>query len=101
VYTQVKLPPLIPPWKGWKPENLIPSPCQGYGVHTSQITPLNPRQSHATCYNGGNPRNAVAPQVGKPFRQSLMGETPKTALPHPGAGSPWKGWTLENIVPSP
>ncbi|WP_339376416.1 hypothetical protein [Calothrix sp. NIES-2098] len=61
------------------------------------------RQSHATCYNGGNPngqfaqvgkpahatvlRNAVAPQVGKPFRQFLLGGTPKTGQPHHSAGS--------------
>ncbi len=29
-------------------------------------------------------------QVGKPFRQSLMGETPKTALPHPNTGSTFR-----------
>jgi DNA-binding response OmpR family regulator/HPt (histidine-containing phosphotransfer) domain-containing protein len=38
---------------------------------TSNLTPQPPdpnpqRQSHARCYNGGNPRNALAPQVGKP-----------------------------------
>ena len=27
-------------------------------------------------------------QAGKPFRQSLMGETPKTALPHQRTASP-------------
>jgi hypothetical protein len=31
VYTQVELPPLIPPWKGGKLENLVPSPLQGEG----------------------------------------------------------------------
>ncbi|WP_256090800.1 decarboxylase [Nostoc sp. KVJ20] len=31
VYTQVELPPLIPPCKGGKPENLVPSPLQGEG----------------------------------------------------------------------
>jgi hypothetical protein len=31
VYTQVKLPPLIPPWKWGKPEKLVPSPLQGEG----------------------------------------------------------------------
>jgi hypothetical protein len=31
VYTQLELPPLIPPWKGGKPENLVPSPFQGEG----------------------------------------------------------------------
>jgi hypothetical protein len=31
VYTQVKLPPLVPPWKGGKQENLVPSPFQGEG----------------------------------------------------------------------
>jgi len=38
------------------------------------------RQSHATCYNGGNPRNAVAPQVGKPAHGAgspTVGETEK------------------------
>ena len=31
VYTQVELPPLIPPCKGGKPEKLVPSPLQGEG----------------------------------------------------------------------
>jgi hypothetical protein len=31
VYRQVELPPLIPPYKGGKPENLVPSPSQGEG----------------------------------------------------------------------
>ncbi|MEH2081335.1 MAG: hypothetical protein V7K89_15450 [Nostoc sp.] len=31
VVPQVELPPLIPPWKGGKPENLVPSPLQGEG----------------------------------------------------------------------
>ena len=31
VYTQVKLPPLVPPWKWGKPEKLVPSPLQGEG----------------------------------------------------------------------
>ena len=31
VVPQVELPPLIPPWKGGKPENLVPSPFQGEG----------------------------------------------------------------------
>ncbi|MEH2289197.1 hypothetical protein [Nostoc sp.] len=31
VVPQLELPPLIPPWKGGKPENLVPSPLQGEG----------------------------------------------------------------------
>ena len=32
VYIQVKLPPLIPPWKWGEPEKLVPSPFQGGGL---------------------------------------------------------------------
>jgi hypothetical protein len=42
----------------------------------------------------GARKSALAPQVGKPFRQFLLGETPKTGLPHHGAGSPTLNYQL-------
>ncbi len=38
-----------------------------------------------SCYPGGS---ALAVQAGKPFRQFLLGETPKTGLPHQRTASP-------------
>ena len=41
VYTQVKLPPLVPPWKWGKPEKLVPSPIHrgglGWGITVIKI----------------------------------------------------------------
>ncbi|MEM9926975.1 MAG: amino acid adenylation domain-containing protein, partial [Cyanobacteria bacterium P01_D01_bin.50] len=61
-------------------EKFIPNP-----FFEGKTSPRHLLQVDGSRYNGGNPRNALPRE---PFRQSLMGETPKTALPHQRSGSP-------------
>lgn len=37
-----------------------------------------------SCYNGGNPRNAVAPQVGKPVHATVLRKALPPQCPMPG-----------------
>ncbi len=51
--TQVKLPPLIPPWKGGKPEKLVPSPTHSPVYTQVKLPPLIPP------WKGGKPEKLV------------------------------------------
>ena len=55
VYTQVELPPLIPPCKGGKPENLVPSPLHrgGLGWGKTRIYQLFPTSVYTVGGAGG------------------------------------------------
>jgi|GEM_PF-2274644 len=55
VYTQVELPPLIPPFQGGKPENLVPSPMHrgGLGWGKTRIYRLFPTSVYTGGLRGG------------------------------------------------
>ena len=52
-----------------------------FGEEITENSALKTQQSELST------QQRQSAQVGRPFRQSLMGETPKTALPHHAAGS--------------
>ena len=61
MYTQVELPPLIPPFQGGKPENLVPSPMHrgGLGWGKTRIYQLFPTSVYTVAVNGEGRQNVA------------------------------------------
>ncbi|MBW4563378.1 MAG: amino acid adenylation domain-containing protein [Mojavia pulchra JT2-VF2] len=84
VFQRRDIPPLV--YKEGSPnEKLQPQGDRVFG-HEEGVTNAQSRQ---------------LPQVGKPFRQFLLGETPKTGLPHQRTGSPMPHAHSQTFHPQP